>query len=257
MNKWIQKSIKLANSQGYLDKLFEIYPIETGNPRQVPETLKKEIQKAFKDKNKVELIKKLLKLPKFPIDDPYIASIRRHPFLLKKNPETIERITGKLFLMDVETILNLGTRPKSPSRQLGHSFKRWLRALNYPFLSKDEFVNHKGIAFLEGSDKKLKQFAVEELGVKELKKGIDFILKTKNKFILGEAKFLTDYGGTQNNQFRDAISVAKIKRGKIIGIAVLDGIIWFESNAYMHRTVKSIDRIALSALLLERFIRSC
>ncbi len=45
MNKWIQKSIKLANSQGYLDKLFEIYPIETGTPRQIPETLKKEIKK--------------------------------------------------------------------------------------------------------------------------------------------------------------------------------------------------------------------
>jgi len=257
MNKWIQKSIKLANSQGYLDKLFKIYPIETGSPRQIPEILKKEIQKAFNDKNKVELIKKLLKLPKFPIDDPYIASIRRHPFLLQKNPETIERITKKLFSMDVETILDLGSSPKSPSRQLGHSFKRWLRTLNYPFLSKDEFVNHKGIAFLAGSDKRLKQFAVEELGVKELKKGIDFILKTKNKFILGEAKFLTDYGGTQNNQFRDAISVAKIKRGKIIGIAVLDGIVWFESNAYMHRTVKSIDGIALSALLLKEFIRTC
>ena len=147
--------------------------------------------------------------------------------------------------------------PKSPSRQLGHSFKRWLRTLNYPFLSKDEFVNHKGIAFLEGSDRRLKQFAVEELGIKELKKGIDFVLRAKNKFILGEAKFLTDYGGTQNNQFRDAISVAKIKRGEIIGIAVLDGIVWFESNAYMHRTVKSIDGIALSALLLEEFIRSC
>jgi len=257
MNKWIQKSIKLANSQGYLDRLFEIYPIETGDPRQIPETLKKEIQKAFRDKNKVELIKKLLKLPKFPIDDPYIASIRRHPFLLQKNPETIERITRKLFSMDVETILDLGSSPKSPSRQLGHSFKRWLRTLNYPFLNKDEFINYNGIAFLEGSDKRLKQFAVEELGVKELKKGIDFVLKTKNKFILGEAKFLTDYGGTQNNQFRDAISVAKIKRDKIVGIAVLDGIVWFESNAYMHRTVKSIDGIALSALLLEEFIRSC
>jgi len=256
MNKWIQRSIKLANSQGYLDRLFKIYPIETGNPRQIPETLKKEIQKAFNDKNKIELIKKLLKLPKFPIDDPYIASIRRYPFLLQKNPETIERITKKLFSMDMETILDLGSSPKSPSRQLGHTFKRWLKTLNYPFLNKDEFVNHKGVAFLEGSDKRLKQFAVEELGVKELKKGIDFILKIKNKFILGEAKFLTDYGGTQNNQFRDAISVAKIKKGKIIGIAVLDGIVWFESNAYIHRTVKSLKETALSVLLLKQFIKN-
>ena len=127
--------------------------------------------------------------------------------------------------------------------------------MDYPFLNKDEFVNYNGVAFLEGSDKKLKQFAVEELGIKRLKKGIDFVLKTKNRFILGEVKFLTDYGGTQNNQFRDAISVAKIKRGKVIGMAVLDGIVWFESNAYMHRIAKSINGIALSALLLEEFIR--
>jgi len=108
---------------------------------------------------------------------------------------------------------------------------------------------------LEGSDIKLEKFANNNLGIKNLKKGIDFILKTKNKFILGEAKFLTDYGGTQNNQFRNAMNVAKIKKDNIIGIAVIDGIVWFKSNAYMHRTIKSFNGVALSALLLEEFIK--
>lgn len=214
MNKWVLKSIKLANSKGYLDKLFEIYPIESGIPREIPEALKKDIRKAYKEKNKIELIENLLKLPKFPIDDPYIASIRRHPFLLQKNPKTLERITNKIFSMDIETILDLSSSPKSSSRQLGHSFKKWLRTLKYPFLDKDEFISCNGIAFLEESDKKLKQFAIEELSIKNLKKGIDFILKIKNNFILGEAKFLTDYGGTQNNQFREAINITKIKKRK-------------------------------------------
>jgi len=255
MNKWIQTSINLASSKGYLDKLFKIYPIEMGNIRAIPDSIKNGVQRAFREKNKIDLIKELLKLPKFPIDDPYIASLRRHPSLLSKNPETIERISKKLFSLGIDTVLELSGKPKSPSRQLGHSFKRWLRTLDYPFLEGNEFKESSDIAFLEGSDKKLKKFANNELGVKNLKKGIDFILKIKNKFILGEAKFLTDYGGTQNNQFRDAINVAKTKKDNIIGIAVIDGIVWFESNAYMHRTIKSFNGVALSALLLEEFIK--
>ena len=220
----------------------------------MPETIKNEVQRAFKNKNKIELIKELLKLPKFPIDDPYIASLKKHPFLLSKNPETIERISKKLFSLGIGTALELASKPKSPSRQLGHSFKRWLRTLDYPFLEENEFKEYSDIAFLEGSDKKLKKFAVEELKIRNLRKGIDFVLKKKNKFVLGEAKFLTDYGDTQNNQFNDAIQVAKIKKDGIIGITVLDGIVWFESNAYMYRTIKSLQGIALSALLLEKFI---
>lgn len=255
MNKWIQRSIQLANSRGYLDRLFKIYPIEIGDIRSVSDEIKGKIQKAFRAKNKADLIKELLKLPKFPIDDPYIASLRRHPSLLSKNPETIERIGRKLFSMGIDNVLELAGKPKSPSRQLGHSFKKWLITNKYPFLQEDDFKEYNGIAFLEGSDKKLKKFAVKELNIRNLKKGIDFILKIKNKFILGEAKFLTDYGGTQNNQFRDAISLARINKNNIIGIAVIDGIVWFESNAYMHRVVKSLDGIALSALLLEEFIK--
>jgi hypothetical protein len=255
MNKWIQASINLANSKSYLDNLFKIYPIEMENIRAIPDGIKNGIQRAFREKNKIKLISELLKLSKFPIDDPYIASLRKHPSLLSKNPKTIERISKKLFSLGIDTVLELSTKPKSPSRQLGHSFKRWLRAINCPFLEGDEFKKYSGVAFLDGSDKRLKKFAVEELGIRNLKKGIDFILKIKNKFILGEAKFLTDYGGTQNNQFRDAINVAKIKKDNTIGIAVIDGIVWFDSNTYMHRTIKSFNGVALSALLLEEFIK--
>ncbi len=255
MNKWIQKSINLANSEGYLDKLYEIYPIELGDIRTIPDNIRKKIQKAFREKNKIDLIKELLKLPKFPIDDPYISSLRRHPSLLSKNPETIERIYKKLFSLGIDTVLELSSKPKSPSRQLGHSFKRWLRTLNYPFLEINIFKEYSNTAFLEGGDKKLKQFANDELRLDNLKKGIDFILKINNKFILGEAKFLTDYGGTQNNQFRDAIDVATIKKDNIIGVAIIDGIVWFDSNAYMHRTIKSFNGVALSAILLKEFIK--
>jgi len=214
MNKWIQKSIKLSNSTGYLDELFEVYLIELGNIRGIPNNIQNEIKEAFETGNKVDLITKLLKLPKFPIDDPYIASLRRHPSLLSKNPETIERISRELFALGVTSILELVRKPKAPSRQLSHSFRNWLKTLNYPFLKEDDFRENNDIAFLDGGDKKLEKFAIDELNVKNLKKGIDFLLKIKNKYVLGEAKFLTDYGGTQNNQLRDAISIAQINEKK-------------------------------------------
>lgn len=255
MNKWVAESIKLANSKGYLDKLFDVYPTNMGLTRNLSENLIGKFKKDFNKRNKTELIKDLLGFPKFPIDDPYIASLRRHSFLFSKNPKTIDRIAKRLFAMDLDIILELSTAPKKPSRQLGHVFDDWLKKEEYRFLEEGKFKTFTGTSFLKGGNRDLKDFAVKHLEIKGLKKGLDFILKIKNKYIIGEAKFLTDYGGTQNNQFRDAISVAKIKKDNVSGIAVLDGIVWFESNAYMHKTVKSLKSIALSALLLKSFIK--
>jgi len=256
MNEWVKKSIDLANSKGYLDKIFEVYPIEIGDIRGVPKELIIKLRKAFKNEDKKDLINTLFKFPKFPIDDPYIASLRRHPYLLAKNPRTIKRIGGKLLSIKINTILRLATKPKSPSRQLGNSFENWIHTINYPFLEEERFKSYNKIAFLKGSGIKLKQFAIRELGVKRLNRRPDFILKAKNKFIIGEAKFLTDYGGTQNNQFDGAVKMAKIKNPQVAGLAVLDGIVWFKSNTYTHRTVKKFKGVALSALLLKKFIKS-
>jgi len=255
MNEWVKRSIDLANSKGYLDKIFEVYPVEIGDIRGVTKELIIKLREAFKNKNKKDLIKALLQFPKFPIDDPYIASLRRHPYLLEKNPKTIKRIGERLFSIKINTILRLATKPKSPSRQFGNSFENWIHTINHPFLEEERFKSYNKTAFLKGSDAKLKQFAIRELGVKRLTRRPDFILKTKNKFIIGEAKFLTDYGGTQNNQFDGAVKIAKVKNPQIIGLAVLDGIVWFRSNAYMHRTVKKLRGVALSALLLKKFIK--
>jgi len=256
MNKWIQKSIKLSNSTGYLDELFEVYLIELGNIRGIPNNIQNEIKEAFETGNKVDLITKLLKLPKFPIDDPYIASLRRHPSLLSKNPETIERISRELFALGVTSILELVRKPKAPSRQLSHSFRNWLKTLNYPFLKEDDFRENNDIAFLDGGDKKLEKFAIDELNVKNLKKGIDFLLKIKNKYVLGEAKFLTDFGGHQNAQFNDAIATIKSKSVKAVKIAILDGILYIKGNNKMYKDIsgKLKKENIMSALVLREFL---
>ncbi|MEK7555198.1 MAG: hypothetical protein AAB516_00020 [Patescibacteria group bacterium] len=255
MNKWVEKSIKLANSKGYLDNLFKVYPTDLGVNRVLSDDLFDKFKKDFNKKNKKEFIEDLLKFPKFPIDDPYIASLRRHSFLFGKNPKTIDRIGKRILAMDLDIILKLSTVPQKPSRQLGHVFHDWLKKEKFKFLDENRFKIYKGTAFLTGGDKALKDFAVKELKVKGLKKGLDFVLKIKDRYIIGEAKFLTDYGGTQNNQFRDAISVAKIKNDNVFGVAVLDGIVWFKSNAYMHKAAKSLKGVALSSLLLKKFIK--
>ena len=96
----------------------------------------------------------------------------------------------------------------------------------------------------------------KKLGVRRLKKGIDVVFKARGKYYFGEAKFLTDYGGAQNNQFDVAYNVAKIKKRNVVGIAVLDGIVWFDCKQKMHKKVKSLKGVALSALLLDDFIKS-
>ncbi len=256
MNKWTQKSIALANSNGYLDELNKIYPVDLGRARNLSPQIKSKIRKAFDNKNRLDLIKTLLELSRFPIDDPYLASFRRHPDLLRKNPRTIKRIGDILFSMGLNDILKLSSKPKSASRKFGQVFKNWLRTTKYPFLTSHEIINYRGVAFLDGSDNNLKFFARKFLNLKSLKRRPDFILKLKNKFIIGEAKFLSDYGGTQNNQFDGAMSMAKIKTPETTGIAILDGILWFKGNSYMHKEVKQTKNFVLSALLLENFMKN-
>lgn len=255
MNKWVNKSINLANKKNYLDLLFEVYPVSEEQMRKLLRGSKREIIENYRKKDKINLIKGFFKLKKFPINDPYIASLRKYPFLITKNPKTIKRIGKKLFSIKLNDLLELVIQSKSPSRQFGQSFRNWLQKIQYPFLEEREFLIYNKIAFLKGSDEKLKQFAVKKLNLKKLGRRPDFILKIKNKFIIGEAKFLSDYGGTQNNQFDGAIKITKINNDNIKGVAVLDGIVWFKSNTYMYKKVKKIKGSALSALLLEEFIK--
>jgi hypothetical protein len=44
MNEWIRKSIKIANSTDYLDKLHEVYPVAHEVQRDLPEEMKKKVE---------------------------------------------------------------------------------------------------------------------------------------------------------------------------------------------------------------------
>lgn len=145
--------------------------------------------------------------------------------------------------------------PKEFNRQIGTLFKRWLLQIGYPTFAIEDFETHEGIAFLQGSDAQLKDFANTVLGC-DLDKGPDFLAKVGKRYVIGEAKFLADYGGHQNAQFEDALRLLRGKKGKAIRIAVLDGVVWIKDSTKMYRTVCQLEEVALTALLLKDFLES-
>jgi hypothetical protein len=89
-----------------------------------------------------------------------------------------------------------------------------------------------------------------------LDKGPDFLTKLQERYVIGEAKFLTDYGGHQNAQLEDALRLFKEKKGQAIRIAVLDGVVWIKEGTKMYRRIVELEETALTALLLKEFLES-
>ena len=111
---------------------------------------------------------------------------------------------------------------------------------------------------LNSTDKIMKEFAQKFLGFTR-DKGIDFLAKFNGKYIIGEAKFLTDFGGHQNAQFSDAINTLHSlkKSHNIIPVAILDGVLYISSNNKMYKYLQSHPKEnILSALVLREFLYS-
>ena len=255
MNDWTKKSIKIANNPGYLDALYNVYPMDVGETREIPQETLKRIEASVKSGDKLALIKILLEeLDLFPIKDSYVAFLRRYPQAIEINPDTVERLGTCLLEMGYQEIVKASTQPKETNRQIGPLFRRWLATVGYPVLGEEDFLKHKGPALLDGSDKYLMEFSNRELGTK-LKKGLDFILRINDEFVIGEAKFLTDFGGHQNAQFNDAMTLLHHRPGRAIKVAVLDGVVWIKGKNKMHASIKKEKGAAFSALLLNDFVR--
>ncbi|MBN2251150.1 MAG: restriction endonuclease [Candidatus Altiarchaeota archaeon] len=255
MNEWIQRSIKLANSRGYLDKLDQVYPVSINTRRPLPPSLKKELKTLFDGKDKEGLIRLLVTLDKFPIKDPYVAFLKRDKKAIDLNPKTVERLADRLHSMGFNTLLKGIEEPKEFNRQIGTLFRRFLPDLGYPVLSLEEFDEFDGIAFLDCSDAELKNYANKKLKCR-LSKGLDLLAKVHDTHVIGEAKFLTDFGGHQNAQFEDGLRLIKSSAGNAVRVAVLDGVVWIDGTKKMHRKVREQTAPVFSALLLGDFLES-
>ena len=261
IGKWTLKSIRKGNSKGYLDRLQkDIYPVTYKNKREIPKDLLVEIKKAYNEKNRGELMEKLLKLDKFPIKDPYVAYFRRSSNskdAILANPKTVKRITNRLFSKgNFEDMIEGSKRPKEFNRRIGPLFKKWLKKLDYPFLREKDFEDSDtGIVFLNESEKKCKKYCDDKLGC-ELRKGPDFVAKVKEQHIIAEGKFLTDYGGHQNEQLEGALNFARRNKGDAIRIAILDGVVWLKKDVSQFNSICEPGVTSLSALLLEEYLES-
>lgn len=257
MNYWTELSIAYANQRSYLDDLFQVYPTIPEGIRDIDKIRWASIEKAFKKKDNDVLIKELLKLELFPIKDSYIAYLKRDASAIERNPKTINRICGRLYEMGLDKIFERCSEPKETNRQIGPLFRRWAnsKALGIQPVLLDEFMSSKKDAILNGSDKQLMDFAANELKYKH-NKGLDFIARFNEQYVIGEAKFLTDFGGHQNAQFNDAISTIQSKGVKAVKIAILDGVLYIKGNNKMYKdiTTKYKDLNIMSSLVLREFL---
>ncbi|GAA5819077.1 MAG: restriction endonuclease [Methanobrevibacter sp. CfCl-M3] len=258
MNYWTKLSVEYAAQKSYLDDLFRVYPTIPEGIRDIDEELWKNIETSFKLRDSSQLIKELLKLDLFPIKDSYISFLRRYPKSIEINPKTINRLGGILYSMGLDEIFNKSSLPKETNRQMEPKFQEWINKgfLGFELLSETEFLDTNEDAILKGNDSKLAKFAKEQLHYDE-NKGLDFIGRFNNKYVVGEAKFLTDFGGHQNAQFRDATTLLNNDNIDAIKIAILDGVLYIEGKNKMYQYLENnSDEIILSSLVLREFLYS-
>ena len=262
MNKWVQKSINLAKSRGYLDRLIEIYPVKESGREKFVEKVSPTLKLLFRQKKCKKLLKELIKLKKegfkFPIENPYIGFLTHYEDAIDNNPKTIRIICRSLFKMSYEELKERMEEQKKASRRMGQMFRKWLRK-KFDFLDANEFCKVRNkVVFLDGGDKFLKKYAQEELKCKfgELSKGLDFVAKIyQNRYIIGTAKFITDFGGSQYNQFNEAISLIKYTQSpdNVVKVAIIDGVAWLGGKMKDILEKLTENEFSLSALLLEEF----
>ncbi len=259
MNRWLQLSIEYANQRSYLDDLFKVYPTIPDGIRDIDQEKWKQVELAFNKRDNLGLIKRLLKLDLFPIKDSYIAYLKRDKSAIERNPNTINRICGRLYEMGLDRIYEKTTEPKETNRQIGPMFINWLRnkSLGIEPVGIDKFLANEANAVLDATDGVKADFAERYLNY-SAPKGLDLVARFNKKLVIGEAKFLTDFGGHQTAQFSDALHLLN-SSADAIKVAILDGVIFIPGENKMHRTMTSHqyeNRNIMSALVLRDYLYS-
>ena len=259
MGYWTDLSIEFANQRNYLDELFKIYPTIPDGIRDIDENQWHNIENGFNARNNINLITHLLHLDLFPIKDSYVAYLKRDSNAIQRNPNTINRLCGRLYEMGLDKIFERCSEPKETNRQIGPLFKRWLvnGGLGIKPVGINEFQSNEENAILDASDAEMKIWCAKHLHYSR-NKGLDFVGRFNKKYVIGEAKFLTDFGGHQNAQFADAISTITNSSVKAITVAILDGVLYIKTNNKMYKDITTTysDFNIMSALVLRDFLYS-
>ena len=273
MNIWTQRSIDIANQSDYLDQLFKVYPLSANEKRELTPDVIKQIKQYMAEHNSKSLINLLLDQVKgkngadthpFPIKYSYVSYLKNDRSAIERNPKTVERIAGYLYDMGLENIIEKTSSPKETNRQMGPLFKNYIDkgTLGVPVVKTEEqFMANDSDMIFNCPDTYGQHFAAKYLGYKR-DKGLDFIARVNKTYLIGETKFLTDFGGHQDAQLNDAIDtlLTPIEKTnyKVQKIAIIDGVAYIKSNSKMYKTICSYpdDAIILSSVLLREFLGS-
>lgn len=170
----------------------------------------------------------LLKLDLFPIKDSYVAYLKRDKSAIERNPNIVNRLCGRLYEMGLDKIYERCSEPKEINRQIWQLFRRWLNRgiLGIQLVPYHQFISSNENAILDAGNNEIMNFAREYLDY-NLDKGLDLIAKFNNQYVIGETKFLTDFGGHQNAQFNDTVSTITTDVNAVT-IAILDGVLYIK-----------------------------
>ncbi len=259
MNYWTELSIEYANQRSYLDDLFQVYPTIPEGMRDIDQNQWQKIETAFANQDNLELITGLLKLQKFPIKNSYVSFLRKDSTNLVRNPQTINRLAGTMYQMGLDKLYEKCIEPKETNTQMGPMFSRWLqnKSLGIKPVNLETFLSNSDNAILGGNDAVLLEFANVHFGYNK-EKGLDFIARFNGKYVLAEAKFITDIGGNQDKSFVDIITTIKADYNGAVCIGILDGIPWLKNKSkyYTDITTKYKNYNIMSSLVLREFLYS-
>ena len=258
-NPWIQKSIEYVADRSYLDDLYSVSPVIHGNIRKIDERVMCRIQQFFDNRDDFNLIASLLDLDLFPVKDSYVPFLRKSKDAIRKNPKIIARICGDLYEMGYNELYKRCTEPKEANRQMGPMFRNWLNsgALGIKPVPESVFASSTGNAILDGSDSSMMDFARRNFGYNR-EKGLDFIARYNGRYVIGEAKFISDFGGHQNDQFVDAIATIEspLRKDDVVKIGIIDGVPYIRNNGKLFLNLIRTEYNIMSALVLRDFLES-
>lgn len=257
MNKWLNLSIKLAQQSNYLDRLQDVYKLPKNERRIVPQEIWNEVIKAFNSRDNTKLIHLFLDFELFPIKHSFVAYLRRDINAIERNPKIVAEIANAMYEIGLDELKIRCEEPKETNRQIGPLFKNFLISedLGLEKMNMSRFKTTRANGIFIGSDTESKDYATEFLGYSR-NKGLDFLARINGKHIIGEAKFLTDFGGHQNAQLDDAYSTLNATVDGAEKILILDGVLYISNTGKMYQSITQQykNENIMSAILIKDFI---
>lgn len=254
MNNWARRTLELVTTQNYLDELQTVYPHEDAE-RDVSEDTINEIRRLFSARDNAGLLDTLLDLEKFPYKDSYVGFLRRDRDAILRNPETVSRISERLYSMGIEGVVNGATAPKEANQRRGNQFGDWMRE-TYEAVSTEEFRRSTtGVKILNATELDARNFCNTVMGI-GISKRPDLVAKAGRHYVVGEAKFLSSTGGNQGRAFDDGMHLATNSTGIAHKVFILDGIHWIERGSDQFRRIDHSTAAVFSVLLLSEYLDS-